>query len=44
MIHFSAWIGTRSEDQAFKKAFPEYGTEAYWVEQIKALEEQGELF
>jgi Ser/Thr protein kinase RdoA (MazF antagonist) len=44
MIHFSAWIGKRYEDQAFKKAFPEYGTEAYWTEQIKALEEQGELF
>ncbi len=44
MIHFDAWIGKRYEDQAFKKAFPEYGTENYWSEEIRALEEQGEMF
>jgi Ser/Thr protein kinase RdoA (MazF antagonist) len=37
MIHFSAWIARRWEDQAFKIAFPDFGTEHYWQEQIEAL-------
>jgi Ser/Thr protein kinase RdoA (MazF antagonist) len=37
MIHFSAWIARRWEDRAFKAAFPDFGTEHYWQEQIEAL-------
>jgi Ser/Thr protein kinase RdoA (MazF antagonist) len=37
MIHFSAWIARRWEDSAFKAAFPDFGTEHYWQEQIEAL-------
>jgi Ser/Thr protein kinase RdoA (MazF antagonist) len=37
MIHFSAWIARRWEDSAFKLAFPAFGTEHYWQEQIEAL-------
>ena len=37
MIHFSAWIARRWEDSAFKMAFPDFGTEHYWQEQIEAL-------
>ena len=37
MIHFSAWIARRWEDSAFKVAFPDFGTEHYWQEQIEGL-------
>jgi Ser/Thr protein kinase RdoA (MazF antagonist) len=37
MIHFSAWIARRWEDGAFKMAYPAFGTERYWEEQIEAL-------
>jgi Ser/Thr protein kinase RdoA (MazF antagonist) len=37
MIHFSAWVARRWEDSAFKMAFPDFGTERYWEEQIEAL-------
>jgi Ser/Thr protein kinase RdoA (MazF antagonist) len=37
MIHFSAWIARRWEDSAFKAAFPDFGTEHYWEEQIEGL-------
>jgi Ser/Thr protein kinase RdoA (MazF antagonist) len=37
MIHFSAWIARRWQDSAFKAAFPDFGTEHYWQEQIEGL-------
>lgn len=37
MIYFSAWIARRWEDYAFKMAFPDFGTEHYWQEQIETL-------
>ena len=37
MIYFSAWIARRWGDYAFKMAFPDFGTEHYWQEQIEAL-------
>lgn len=37
MIHFAAWIARRWEDGAFKAAFPAFGTERYWEEQIETL-------
>jgi len=43
LIHFSAWIGKRFEDQAFQKSFSWYGTDNYWQEQIQDLEDQIKL-
>jgi Ser/Thr protein kinase RdoA (MazF antagonist) len=40
MIHFDGWIAKRFEDPAFPKAFPEFGTDKYWMEQVIQLEEQ----
>jgi len=39
VVHFSAWIGRRREDPAFKRVFPDFGTERYWFEEIAALQE-----
>lgn len=39
-IHFAAWISKRWEDDAFKKAFPFYGNEQYWTDQIRDLTTQ----
>lgn len=39
-IHFSAWISKRWEDHSFKRAFPHYGSDEYWREQIRDLEDQ----
>jgi Ser/Thr protein kinase RdoA (MazF antagonist) len=40
MIHYSAWIGERWSDPAFPAAFPWFGSERYWQDQILALKEQ----
>jgi len=37
MIHFTAWIAKRWEDGAFKLAFPHFGSERYWQEQLEGL-------
>jgi len=40
MIYFSAWIAKRWDDGAFKMAFPHFGTEKYWQQQIEHLSAQ----
>lgn len=40
IIHFSAWIGHRFQDEAFKRAFPNFGTHQYWEKEIHDLKEQ----
>jgi len=40
MIHHSAWIAQRWDDPAFPRAFPHFGTAAYWSEQTAQLREQ----
>jgi Ser/Thr protein kinase RdoA (MazF antagonist) len=40
MIQHSAWIAQRWEDPAFPRAFPHFGTAAYWSEQTAQLREQ----
>jgi Ser/Thr protein kinase RdoA (MazF antagonist) len=40
MIHHSAWLAERWQDPAFPAAFPWFGTERYWQDQILALKEQ----
>lgn len=39
-IHFSAWTAKRWSDPAFKRAFPDFGTDHYWEVQIQDLREQ----
>ena len=43
IIHFNAWIAKRWEDPFFPKAFPQFGTDKYWLEQIQTLREQADL-
>lgn len=40
MIHYAAWLAERFRDPAFPAAFPWFGTERYWQDQILALKEQ----
>lgn len=40
IIHYSAWLARRWSDPAFPAAFPWFGTEAYWSEQITQLQDQ----
>jgi Ser/Thr protein kinase RdoA (MazF antagonist) len=40
MLHHSAWIAERWNDPAFPAAFPWFGSERYWQDQILALKEQ----
>jgi len=37
MIRFSAWIAVRWKDPAFPRAFPTFGTERYWGEELLGL-------
>jgi len=37
LIHYSAWLAQRWQDPAFPRAFPWFGTEAYWLEQTSIL-------
>ncbi|MBL7666299.1 MAG: serine/threonine protein kinase [Bacteriovoracaceae bacterium] len=39
-IHFSAWIAKRWEDKAFQNAFPQFGSQLYWENQINDLKLQ----
>jgi Ser/Thr protein kinase RdoA (MazF antagonist) len=40
MLRYAAWIAHRWTDPAFPRAFPWFGTERYWEEQVLALREQ----
>jgi len=40
MIHYSAWIARRWDDPAFPAAFPWFGSQRYWQNQILDLREQ----
>lgn len=42
MMCFNSWIAQRWGDGAFKAAFPYFGTERFWVEQIEGLSVQWE--
>ncbi len=39
-VRYAAWLTSRWQDPAFKRAFPNFGTERYWEEQIADLYEQ----
>jgi Ser/Thr protein kinase RdoA (MazF antagonist) len=40
MIHYAAWLASRWDDPAFPVAFPWFGTQRYWQEQVLQLREQ----
>ena len=42
-IHFTAWLAKRWDDPAFKVGFPHFGTDQYWNERIRDLQEQAGL-
>lgn len=39
-LHYTAWLAKRWADPAFKVAFPDFGTEAYWTTRTGDLAEQ----
>lgn len=39
-VHFSAWISRRWSDPAFPDAFPTFGSDRYWEEQLADLQDQ----
>ncbi len=43
-IRYAAWIARRWDDPAFKAAFTHFGTDSYWEEETKDLENQLEFF
>ena len=42
LIHYNAWLARRWDDPAFPRAFPWFGTSAYWQEQLAILQQQKE--
>ena len=40
IIHFSAWISHRFDDEAFKRVFPNFATHQYWEKELFDLREQ----
>ena len=40
LLHYAAWLARRWQDPAFPQAFPWFGGEKYWEEQVLILREQ----
>lgn len=40
MVHYMAWLSKRWQDPAFPRAFPWFGEDKYWENQILSLKEQ----
>jgi Ser/Thr protein kinase RdoA (MazF antagonist) len=38
-IHYAAWVSRRWHDPIFPRTFPQFGTESYWEEETRDLEE-----
>lgn len=38
-VHYAAWIARRYHDPIFPRTFPHFGSEAYWEEETRDLEE-----
>lgn len=38
ILHYAAWIARRWSDPSFPQIFPQFATEAYWLDEIQALE------
>lgn len=39
-VRYAAWIAQRWDDPAFKRAFPDWGTDRYWEAQLADINEQ----
>lgn len=39
-VRYAAWLTSRWDDPAFQRAFPDFGSERYWEQQIADLYEQ----
>jgi Ser/Thr protein kinase RdoA (MazF antagonist) len=39
-LRYAAWVTARWDDPSFKRAFPQFGTENYWEQQVADLYEQ----
>ena len=39
-VRYAAWVCARWDDPSFSKAFPDWGSERYWEQQISDLHEQ----
>ena len=39
IVHYAAWIARRWSDPSFPQLFPQFASEGYWFEELKALEE-----
>ena len=39
-VRYAGWIAKRWDDPSFQRAFPDWGTERYWEEQVADLHEQ----
>jgi len=42
-VHYTAWLARRWEDPAFKLGFPGFGTEQWWTQALRDIQEQLEL-
>jgi Ser/Thr protein kinase RdoA (MazF antagonist) len=42
-VRYAAWVATRWDDPAFKRAFPHWGNDNYWEEQISDVYDQVRL-
>jgi Ser/Thr protein kinase RdoA (MazF antagonist) len=40
MVHFLAWCGRQRDDRGFDRAFPGWGTKAFWTVELESLREQ----
>lgn len=40
LVHYMAWLDKRWQDPAFPQAFPWFGSDKYWEQQILSLKEQ----
>lgn len=40
MVRYSGWLARRRDDPAFRRAWPEFGSEEYWRQETRDLEEQ----
>lgn len=38
ILHYAAWIFKRWEDPSFPQIFPQFGSEAYWSEELQQLD------
>jgi len=38
ILHYAAWIARRWSDPSFPLLFPQFGGDAYWLEELQALE------